>query len=63
MTSNKEQERRKTLQAKYMERHRTLQDFIDYILRNVDDYQSDEVQRRVNEIERLYWEAFDKYND
>lgn len=52
MTNTKEQERRKT-----------LQNFIDYILENVDDYQSDEVQKRLNEIERLYWEAFDNHND
>lgn len=40
---------------------RTIQGLIDFILDNVKDPNSFEVQKRLNQIEALYWEAFNDY--
>ena len=43
------------------EARRALQALADFVLSHVDDPQSWEVQKRLNEIDGLYWECFDKY--
>lgn len=48
---------------KIEEKRKALQNLIDFVLYNVEDEGSFEVQRRLNQIEVLFWECFDHYKD
>ncbi len=51
------------MQQKFEEKRKALQNLIDFVLCNVKDEGSFEVQRRLNQIEVLYWECFEHYDD
>lgn len=42
-------------------RKQKLMEFLDFIMEDSEDYQNDEVQKRLIQIEELYWQCFDHY--